>query len=708
MFSKRSARLREHESTEVRSARPAPPVSDAPTRQDPAVIIQRASLGPSSLNPRAVLRLQRTLGNRAVGQFLNGQARRTFPVQAKLAVSAPGDAHEQEADRVARQLAGVIGSDAQQAATPTARQHEGGAALTAKPEALMTKAGAPAAGAVTNVGVAAGGGDASSLESEIRGAAGGGRPLDAGVSERAGRALGADFGGVNVHTDARADSLNRSLGARAFTTGRDIFFRHGEYAPETHRGRELIAHELTHVVQQGGGARGRAGALKTQAATASAGGVFIQRTTWGPSDQTYVTTPYFKKRERPTSVVAKIHSRAVGQRGRTPTAMSLLHDPTQPGGASDKLLGFDGGHILGLSLGGQDESYNIVPMYPAFNRGTWKNVENKIESDATWGYSGMNFGVTIDITYAKATDRVPQSLSAKGYADVTNKKTKVTKRKQVADYGTKTQPTDIETTPRLKSADEALVTGNESKSVLNKIIADAADHIETQNKDKAGADELRKSGHLAAPAKTDYPDAPANRPYEYLDILAFAGRIDPKTSFGSRRLFTTYQRELILQANMAKNGGQLKSDDPNDPVKKAPHNKTTLSEQGAANFPEIDHIIPKSLGGSNMFSNARVVSWLLNNKEDRVKGISHLIDVSRTSLPTMPTGTVVEKVAVIIPALLMRVTKALDFNEIAADVSQNYSVNLTQNWKTAIQELLDDMEAKSEVTKDKGGKYKLA
>jgi hypothetical protein len=64
-------------------------------------------------------------------------------------------------------------------------------------------------------------------------------------------AFGADFGGVRVHTDAQADGLNRLLNARAFTTGHDIFFRRGEYSPGSSTGRELLAHELTHVVQQG-------------------------------------------------------------------------------------------------------------------------------------------------------------------------------------------------------------------------------------------------------------------------------------------------------------------------------------------------------------------------------------------------------------------------------------------------------------------------
>jgi hypothetical protein len=66
---------------------------------------------------------------------------------------------------------------------------------------------------------------------------------------------GADFSGVKVHHDAGGDRLNRALNARAFTTGKDIFFRQGEYKPASQGGQELIAHELTHVVQQTGAGR---------------------------------------------------------------------------------------------------------------------------------------------------------------------------------------------------------------------------------------------------------------------------------------------------------------------------------------------------------------------------------------------------------------------------------------------------------------------
>lgn len=89
------------------------------------------------------------------------------------------------------------------------------------------------------------------LQGQINSARGGGQPLDEGVSARVGGALGADFSNVKVHTDAHADSLNRSLSARAFTLGNDVFFSQGAYQPGTESGKHLLAHELTHVVQQG-------------------------------------------------------------------------------------------------------------------------------------------------------------------------------------------------------------------------------------------------------------------------------------------------------------------------------------------------------------------------------------------------------------------------------------------------------------------------
>ena len=93
---------------------------------------------------------------------------------------------------------------------------------------------------------------APELEQSIQRARGGGQAIDKGVQGQMESAFGADFGDVRVHTDIQADTLNRELNARAFTTGQDIFFRQDAYNPGNSSGRELIAHELTHVVQQNG------------------------------------------------------------------------------------------------------------------------------------------------------------------------------------------------------------------------------------------------------------------------------------------------------------------------------------------------------------------------------------------------------------------------------------------------------------------------
>ncbi|MEH1969380.1 eCIS core domain-containing protein [Nostoc sp.] len=100
-----------------------------------------------------------------------------------------------------------------------------------------------------------GGTDATAdVESAIKHARGKGRPLPHHVRSSMENAFGADFSGVKIHADTHADKLNRSIQARAFTTGQDVFFRHGEFALGSKRGQELLAHELTHVVQQNGSA----------------------------------------------------------------------------------------------------------------------------------------------------------------------------------------------------------------------------------------------------------------------------------------------------------------------------------------------------------------------------------------------------------------------------------------------------------------------
>ena len=80
-----------------------------------------------------------------------------------------------------------------------------------------------------------------------------GQPLDAGTRTFMEARFGHDFGQVRIHTDARAAESARAVSAVAYTVGRDIVFASGQFAPESQGGRQLLAHELTHVVQQNSG-----------------------------------------------------------------------------------------------------------------------------------------------------------------------------------------------------------------------------------------------------------------------------------------------------------------------------------------------------------------------------------------------------------------------------------------------------------------------
>ena len=93
------------------------------------------------------------------------------------------------------------------------------------------------------------------MSSAIDSARGGGTALADGVRTAAESTMGADFSGVRVHHDAQSDQLNRSMTAKAFTTGSDIFLRGDQNSSDT----SLMAHELTHVVQQTSGAIGGSG-----------------------------------------------------------------------------------------------------------------------------------------------------------------------------------------------------------------------------------------------------------------------------------------------------------------------------------------------------------------------------------------------------------------------------------------------------------------
>src|SRR5687767_5076245 len=78
---------------------------------------------------------------------------------------------------------------------------------------------------------------------------GGGAPLPVEIQRKMEPALGADLSGVTVHTGGDSARAASQLGARAFATGKEVHFGHGQFAPGTREGDRLIAHELTHTVQ---------------------------------------------------------------------------------------------------------------------------------------------------------------------------------------------------------------------------------------------------------------------------------------------------------------------------------------------------------------------------------------------------------------------------------------------------------------------------
>ena len=203
-----------------------------------------------------------------------------LPVQTKMEIGAPGDKYEQEADRVAQQVVNRVQSSQAQPAVPDAVQRadiqEEDVQMKPLAESIqradeleeedlqmkslgdsIQRVGEPEEEDLqmkSSIQRQSGPMEASpDLEQEIALSRGKGQALDDAVRQPMEDAFGADFSTVRVHTGGRADQLNQAIQAKAFTTGQDIFFRQGAYKPTSKSGQELLAHELTHVIQQAGG-----------------------------------------------------------------------------------------------------------------------------------------------------------------------------------------------------------------------------------------------------------------------------------------------------------------------------------------------------------------------------------------------------------------------------------------------------------------------
>ena len=95
-------------------------------------------------------------------------------------------------------------------------------------------------------------GEASSdFSSQLSSSKGGGTSLPADTQEKMGSTIGADFSGVRIHTGSEAAKMSNDIGAQAFTHGNNVYFNEGKYNPSSTEGSHLLAHELTHTVQQG-------------------------------------------------------------------------------------------------------------------------------------------------------------------------------------------------------------------------------------------------------------------------------------------------------------------------------------------------------------------------------------------------------------------------------------------------------------------------
>ena len=178
----------------------------------------------------ALFHLQRAAGNYAVQQMLQSSPEgsdvslTTAPevIQAKLAINKPGDKYEQEADRIAHQVtASPVHSKTESAPPHIQRFASSSTAQPATAPASVDRAlGSP------------------------------GSPLEPSLRQDMEQRFGEDFSQVRVHMDATAEESAQAIKANAYTAGRDLVFGKGQFMPTTSRGKQLIAHELTHVVQQ--------------------------------------------------------------------------------------------------------------------------------------------------------------------------------------------------------------------------------------------------------------------------------------------------------------------------------------------------------------------------------------------------------------------------------------------------------------------------
>ena len=204
---------------------------------EPRSPVLRVAAKRAGAKPNSIVGLQQSAGNQAMLGLLSSGA-----IQAKLRVSQPGDADELEADRVADR---IVTSTDQPTIHRKCKCEGGGASCPACEEEEVEEAkgihrkAKPASS------------DSAAVRADFLPSSSPGQPLDSSIRSSMEPHFGRDFGDVRIHADAEADEAARQIDAVAFTHGSDIYFGKGIYNPTSGDGRRVLAHELTHVVQQG-------------------------------------------------------------------------------------------------------------------------------------------------------------------------------------------------------------------------------------------------------------------------------------------------------------------------------------------------------------------------------------------------------------------------------------------------------------------------
>lgn len=169
-------------------------------------------------------------------------------IQTKLAVNTPGDKYEQEADATAEKVMRMpaVGRQKEETQLQSARENK---IQKKETDNIQPENDLPGSG--ENTQSFAG----NATESAIRNKTSGGQPLSTESKSFMEPRFGNDFSTVRIHHDNEAAQLNSQLNARAFTYQNHIFFGQNQYQPHSPQGKQLLAHELTHVVQQGASGR---------------------------------------------------------------------------------------------------------------------------------------------------------------------------------------------------------------------------------------------------------------------------------------------------------------------------------------------------------------------------------------------------------------------------------------------------------------------